>query len=79
MVKRIKQEDMVGVLEFEGLTRDDPELQIWLEEHRARNGGKVRVSLGGKGVRVMFSKEADMEHWRLRSEQSPRKKKSAAA
>jgi hypothetical protein len=79
MVKRVKQEDIAGVLEFEGRTKDDPELNAWLEDHRARNGGKVRVSLGGKGVRVMFSKEADMEYWRVRSEQSPKKKKSAAA
>jgi hypothetical protein len=79
MVKRVKQEDIAGVLEFEGRTKDDPELNAWLEDHRARNGGKLRVSLGGKGVRVMFSKEADMEYWRIRSEQSPKKKKSAAA
>lgn len=67
MVKRVKQEDMAGVLEFEGRTSDDPEFKGWMEDHKARNGGKVRVSLGAKGVRVMFSKEADMAHWRARA------------
>ena len=47
MVKRIKEEGMAGALEFEGLSKDDPQLQVWLDEHRARNGGKVRVGLGG--------------------------------
>lgn len=70
MVKRIKQEDMAGVLEFEGRTSDDPEFKQWMEEHRARNGGKVRVGLGAKGVRVVFSKEADMAHWKARAEKA---------
>ena len=60
MVKRHKQEEIAGVLEFEGLTPDDPAFKGWMEEHRSRNGGKLRVSQGGTGVRVMFSKEADM-------------------
>jgi hypothetical protein len=64
MVKRVKQEDMAGALELEGITKDDLRLQRWLEEHRARNGGKLRVGLGGKGVRVIFSREADLRYWR---------------
>ena len=73
MVKRVKQEDMAGVLEFQGRTSDDPEFKMWLEEHKARSGGKVRVSLGAKGVRVMFSKEADLAHWKARAEQVEKK------
>jgi hypothetical protein len=57
MVKRIKQEDMAGALELEGIGKDDPRLQRWLEEHRGRNGGK--------GVRVMFARDADLHYWRL--------------
>ena len=64
MVKRIKEEGMAGVLEFEGVSKDDPRLQGWLDEHRARNGGKIRVGLGGKGVRVMFARGADLQYWR---------------
>ena len=64
MVKRIKEEGMAGALEFEDFRRDDPQLQVWLEEQRARNGGKLRVGLGGKGVRVMFSKATDMAVWK---------------
>jgi hypothetical protein len=64
MVKRIKEEGMAGALEFEGMGKDDPRLQEWLDEHRARNGGKVRVGLGGKGVRVMFARDADLQYWR---------------
>lgn len=70
MVKRIKQEDMAGVLEFAGRTSEDPEFKQWMEEHRARNGGKVRVGLGATGVRVVFSKEADMTHWKARAEKA---------
>ena len=46
MVKRSKQEEMAGPLELEGhrQRRSPPSaLQQWLEEHRARNGGKLRV------------------------------------
>jgi hypothetical protein len=70
MVKRIKEEGMAGALEFEGLSRDDPQLQVWLDEHRARNGGKVRVGIGGKGVRVIFARESDMALWKRRSEKA---------
>jgi hypothetical protein len=73
MVKRIKQEDMAGALELEGIGKDDPRLQQWLEEHRARNGGKIRVGLGGKGVRVMFSKSADMAAWKAQFETALKK------
>ena len=66
MVKRIKQEDMAGALELEGVGKDDPRLQTWLEEHRSRNGGKLRVGLGARGVRIMFSREADLEYWKQR-------------
>jgi hypothetical protein len=78
MVKRIKQEDMAGALELEGIGKDDPQLQQWLEEHRARNGGKLRLGLGGKGVRVMFSKSADMALWKARFETAVKEKARAA-
>jgi hypothetical protein len=68
MVKRRKQEDVVGVLEFEGRSSDDPTFKQWLADHKARNGGKLRVSKGATGVRVMFSKEADMAFWKERSD-----------
>lgn len=51
MVKRRKQEDVAGVLEFEGRTSEDPEIVAWLAEHKAHKRGKVRVSQGGTGVR----------------------------
>ena len=79
MVKRRKEEEVVGVLEFEGRTSEDPEVVEWLAEHRARNGAKVRVSMGGKGVRVMFSKEADMTYWKERSDQLAKAKLKAPA
>ena len=79
MTKRRKEEEVVGVLEFEGRTSDDPELLEWLADHRARNGAKVRVSQGGKGVRVMFSKEADMAYWKARSDQLAKAKTKAGA
>ena len=63
MVKRIKQEDMAGALELEGIGKDDPRLQQWLEEHRGRNGGKLRVALSSRGVRIIFSREADLKYW----------------
>ena len=71
-VKRRKQEDIAGVLEFEGRTSEDPEVVAWLAEHKARIGGGVRVSQGGTGVRVMFSEEADMASWKTRAEQTAR-------
>ncbi len=67
MVKRRKQEDIAGILEFEGRGSDDPELLEWVADHKARNGGKIRVSRGAKGTRVMFSKEADMAFWKQRA------------
>jgi len=70
MVKRRKEEDIAGILEFEGRTNEDTEFMDWLDDHKARSGGKIRVSQGGKGVRVMFSKEADMALWKARSEQA---------
>ena len=76
MVKRRTDEDIAGVLEFEGLTREDPQLAGWLAEHRDRNGGKIRVSLGGKGVRVAFAKAADMAVWQKRFDQVSKAKTS---
>lgn len=78
MVKRRREEEVAGVLEFEGRTNEDPEFMGWLEDHKARNGGKLRVSQGGKGVRVMFSKDADMALWKARSEQAARRQKVVA-
>ncbi|MCB8881087.1 hypothetical protein ACELLULO517_12645 [Acidisoma cellulosilytica] len=68
MVKRRKQDEVVGVLEFKGMTADDPKFQSWTADHRERNGGNIRVSLGATGARVMFTKEADMTFWKARSE-----------
>ncbi len=79
MVKRRKQEDIAGVLEFEGRTSEDPEVVAWLAEHKARKGDKVRVSQGGTGVRVMFSEKADMASWEARAEQAARGKEPAAS
>jgi hypothetical protein len=76
MVKRRKEEEIVGVLEFEGRTSEDPEVMKWLAEHRAKNGGKIRVSRGSTGVRVAFSKAADMALWQARSEQGGKRKRS---
>ena len=78
MVKRRKEEPIVGVLEFEGKTSEDPEVVTWLAEHKAQNGGKIRLGQGSKGVRVAFSKEADMALWKARSQQSAKPKKSHA-
>ena len=75
MVKRRREEEIAGVLEFEGRTGEDPELMEWLADHKARNGGKIRVSQGAKGVRVMFSKEADMALWKARSDRAAKGKK----
>ena len=78
MAKRRKEEEVAGVLEFQGRSSEDPEFLEWMADHRARNGAKVRVSQGGKGVRVMFSKEADMTFWKIRSEQAAKGKKPPA-
>lgn len=68
MVKRQKVEDIAGVLEFGGRTAEDPEFMDWLAAHKAQNGGKIRISLGATGVRVMFTKDNDMALWKARSE-----------
>lgn len=60
MVKRCKEEEFAGVLEFAGCSQEDPMFKRWVAEHRAQNGGNPRVSKGAIGVRVMFGKEADM-------------------
>ena len=70
MIKRRKEEDVAGILEFDGLSSDDPELLEWVADHKARNGGKIRISRGAKGTRVMFSKDADMAFWKQRAEKS---------
>jgi hypothetical protein len=66
MVKRRKEEEIVGVLEFEGRTSEDPGVMKWLAEHKVQNRPKIRVSRGSTGVRVAFSKAADMALWRAR-------------
>ncbi len=38
----------------------DPEFTTWLADHRAGDGGKVRVGKGGTGVRVVFSEATGM-------------------
>ena len=76
MVKRRKEEEIVGVLEFAGRTSEDPEVVKWLAEHKAQNGGKIRVSRGSTGVRVAFSKAADMALWQARSEQGSKGSRS---
>lgn len=76
MVKRRKEEEIVGVLEFAGRTREDPEVMNWLAEHKAQNGGKIRVSLGSTGVRVAFSKAADMALWQAWSAKGDKEKRS---
>ncbi len=79
MTKRRKEEEIAGVLEFEGRSNEDPEFLEWMATHKASNGGKVRVSQGGKGVRVMFAKDADMALWKARSDQATAKAKKAGA
>ncbi|WP_146101746.1 hypothetical protein [Rhodopila globiformis] len=78
VVKRHKEEDIAGILEFAGRSSEDPEFQEWLAEHKARHGGKIRVSKGLTGVRVMFAKSADMALWQRRSDEAAKGKKSAA-
>ena len=77
-MKRRKEEEIAGVLEFEGRTAEDSEFLEWMASHKASNGGKVRVGQGGKGVRVMFAKDSDMALWKARSEQAARTKKAGA-
>jgi hypothetical protein len=78
VVKRRKEEDIAGILEFDGRGSEDPEFLEWMADHKARNGGKIRVSQGGKGVRVMFAKDADMAFWQRRSEAATKGKKFVA-
>ena len=68
MVKRRKDDDIAGVLEFAGRSGDDAEFMDWLTDHKARNGGEIRIGRGATGVRVMFAKEADMAFWKARAE-----------
>ena len=75
MVRRRKEEEIAGVLEFGGRSSEDADLIEWLADHRARNGGKIRVSQGATGVRVAFTKEADMAMWKARSDQMAKAKK----
>ena len=79
MVKRHKPEEIAGVLEFKGLREEDASFKAWVAEHKASNGGKIRVSLGATGVRVMFSKEADMATWKARHEAALKAAAKAAA
>ena len=79
MVKRQKGGEYAGVLEFEGRSGDDPDVVAWLAEHRATNGGKIRVSQGAKGVRVAFSKESDMAFWKARSDGTLKAKRPPGA
>ena len=74
MVKRRREEDIAGVLEFGGRSSDDPEFLAWLAEHKASKGGKIRVAQGGTGVRVVFSDKSDMALWATRAEPAARKK-----
>ena len=69
MVKRRKEPEIAGVLEFEGLTRESPTIIGWLADHKAQSGGLIRVSQGAKGVRLIFGKEADLASWKKRAEQ----------
>ena len=77
MVRRHKEEEIAGVIEFEGRNSEDTVFLEWLADHRSRNGGKIRVSKGGKGTRVMFSKAADMAFWQQRSDQLAKARKTA--
>ena len=74
MVKRQKEEEIVGALEFEGRTSEDPEFMDWLADHRARNGGKIKIGKGITGVRVIFTKAADMALWKARADKAAKGK-----
>ncbi len=63
---RRKVEDIAGVVEFRGMTRDSPEIVRWLAEHRSRGGGTVRLSQGATGCRVALGTEADLAKWQER-------------
>ena len=66
-MKRRKPDEIVGVLEFKGTTRESPEILQWLADHKSQSGGTVRLSQGATGCRVAFSKEADLARWKDRS------------
>ncbi len=74
MVRRRKEEEIAGILEFDGRSSEDPDFVQWVADHKARNGGKIRVSKGAKGARVMFAKEADMAFWKSRAEKAEKAK-----
>ena len=78
MVRRRKKEEIVGVVHFEAKRSEDPDVIAWLAEHKAQNGDKIRVSKRGKGVRVGFSKEADMAAWKARAERAAKGTKPPA-
>ena len=65
-MKRRKVDEIAGVVEFRGKAKDSPEILQWLAEHKAQNGGAVRLSQGATGCRVALSKEADLARWRQR-------------
>jgi hypothetical protein len=69
-MKRRKMAEVAGVLEFEGKAMDDPEITAWVADHKAQSGERLRLSQGGKGCRVAFSKEADLQFWTQRLEKS---------
>ncbi len=79
MVKRRRDEDLAGILEFEGRDADEPEFMSWLADHSARKGGKIRVAKGGKGVRVAFTNQADLAFWKERADKLAKAKKPPAA
>lgn len=63
-MKRRKQDEIVGVIEFPGTTRESPAIMDMMAEQKPHNVGKIRVSQGGTGCRVAFSSQADLERWR---------------
>ena len=65
-MRRRKPDEIVGVLEFPGTTRESPAMVAMMAEQKPRNVGKIRVAQGATGCRVAFSSEADMERWRPR-------------
>lgn len=79
MVKRRKEEETAGVLEFKGMASEDPHFTDWLADHKTAKRGKIRVAQGGTGVRVMFSDASDMALWSAWAEQAARGKKVAGS
>jgi hypothetical protein len=78
MVKRRKDEDLAGILEFDGRDAEDPVFKSWLADHAASKGGKIRVAKGGKGVRVAFTSQADLTIWKTRADKLASGKKPSA-